>query len=155
MDRTVHIIYQRAKGVLLADEQAVKYYPDTGSSISLITREILENYFPNAPIHEGPHTVSLKGIGKGPQTQNFIHPYFTLTSTEGKSLFFSAEACLVDRLVYRILLSTAFLKENHIDICCAKSVYEVDRLKWKGHQFRRSCINPKKTTSGIVFRIYI
>ena len=94
----------------------VSFCPDTGTSICLIARKVLQQYFPIVPILQASERTFLSGIRKGPATDEFVYLPFSLVSTDQQSLSFTAEVHIIGDLAPGILLGTSFLAKYSIDI---------------------------------------
>jgi hypothetical protein len=72
--------------------------------------------------------VQLLDIGNGLATNIYINLPIEFLIYKGNILLFIAEAYIVDALLYNILLSGGFLKENLLYVKWAKDKNDIDHL---------------------------
>ena len=106
----------------------VPFCPDTGTTISLISRGILHKYFPGLPTYRALATIHLSGIGQGLSTNEFVELPFYLVTIVRESLPFITEIYIIDHLLPSILFGTHFLSKYSLDIVWAKNKDQVDVL---------------------------
>jgi hypothetical protein len=104
--------------------------PDTGSPISLISRQSLV-HFPSTALYQSLYTVQLNGISDRPTTSTFVKiPVRFQTTKSGESVEFIAEAYIVEKLGIDMLLGNAFLRSHQLHIQWASHPEGMDYLRY-------------------------
>jgi hypothetical protein len=88
------------------------YYLDIGGAISLIAKKVLLELFLDLLYFMLLRLVQLLSIGNSSTTNTYINLPIEFLIYKGNILLFIAEVYVINTLLYNVLLSGRFLKEN-------------------------------------------
>ena len=102
---------------------------DTGSGMSLISRDTLKQFFPTVKIETMPR-IDIGGVGSGGNSSyEYTNIPLELTTTRKETVTFSCEAHVVEELSCSLLVGMNTLINNRIDLHLSKDYMTVGHHK--------------------------
>jgi Reverse transcriptase (RNA-dependent DNA polymerase) len=107
----------------------LEFCVDTGSAMSLISKDTLRQFFPSA-IVESLSRIDITGIGSGGNTASeYATIPLELTSLRKETVNLLAEVHVVEELSCSLLIGMNVLKANHVDLRLSKDYMGVESHK--------------------------